>query len=87
MELKKNITLDESQIFNEIFESNRIKFNRIKKALTILKKLEIIKKKDRKYEFSRKSIFDGMELIRNFLSHNIDELIKEEEQRSLDEFP
>ncbi|GBE53900.1 hypothetical protein BMS3Bbin15_00046 [archaeon BMS3Bbin15] len=87
MELKKNITLDESQIFNEIFESNRIKFNRIKKALTILKKLEIIKKKDRKYEFSRKSIFDGMELIRNFLSHNIDELIKEEEQKSLDEFP
>ncbi len=85
MELKKAITMDESLIFNEMFKNYRIKFHRVKEALTALKTLKIIMKKDRKYEFSRKGISDGMELIRKFKSHNIDELIKEKGQKSLDD--
>lgn len=86
MEIKKSMVLDENQIFNEIFKNYRINFHRVKKALNSLKKMRIINKKDRKYVFTKRSISDGLELIRRFQNNNLDELIKEEKQKSIDEF-
>lgn len=86
MDVKKSIILDGNQIFNDIFRNYRIKFSRINEALIALKTLRIIKKKDGKYEFNRKSISDGIELIRKFENYNLNEVIKEEKQKSIDEF-
>lgn len=86
MDVKKSIILDDNQIFNDIFRDYRIEFIRVKKALTALKTLQIIKKKDGKYEFNRKSISDGIELIRKFNNHDLNDVLKEEKQKSIDEF-
>ncbi len=82
---KEYIKISVSDIYNDWFRSYEIKSSRIRESLQVLVKLSILEKiGSNQYIFRKRHIKDSYDIISKLTAHNVRDLLKISEIRSLD---